>query len=54
MDDLVQLLRGEFFRAQIRINIRLIENALRDRRSNPVNISKRRFDAFFRRYFNSQ
>ena len=31
MNDFVELLRGQIFRAQIRIDIRLIENALRDR-----------------------
>src|SRR5205085_12459120 len=54
MNNFVQLLRGKIFRAQIRINIGLIENALRDRRSDPVNIGERRFDAFIRRYFNSK
>jgi len=54
VNDLVQLLRREVLRAEIRIDIRLIENALRDRRPNSVNISKRRLDAFLRRYFNSQ
>src|SRR5437660_7616181 len=54
MNNFVQLLRGKIFRAQIRIDIGLIENALRDRRPDPVNIGERRFDAFIRRNFNSK
>ena len=54
MNNLVQLLWRKVFGAQIRIDIGLIENALGDRRPNPINIRKRRFDALTRRNFNSK
>ena len=54
VNDLVDLLRRKVFRAQVRIDVRLFEDPLRSRRSNPVNVSQRRFDAFIGWYFNSQ
>ncbi len=54
MNDVVELLGREVFRAQIRIDVRLLENAFRRRRADAVNISERRFDAFVRGNFNSK
>src|SRR4051794_19485221 len=54
VNDLVDLLRREVLGPQVPINIRLLENAFRRRRPDAVNVGKRRFDAFVRRYFNSQ
>ena len=54
MNNFVQLLRGKILGAQIRVDIGLIENALRNRRPDPVNIGERRFNAFIRRNLNSK
>src|SRR5229473_1311734 len=48
LDDFVDLLRREIFRPQIRIDVRLIQNAFRRARPDSINVGKRCFDAFFR------
>jgi len=53
VNDFVQLLRSEILRAQIRIDVRLLEDALGRAQADPVNIGERRLDAFVRRNFNS-
>ena len=54
VNDFVELLRRQIFRAQIRIDVRLLEDPLRGARPDAVNIGQRRFDAFIGRNFNSQ
>ena len=54
LDDLVDLVRGEILRAQVRVDVRLLEDALRGARPDAVDVGQRRFDAFVRRNFNSQ
>ena len=46
LNDLVDLLRRQILRAQVRIDVRLFENALRRARADAVNVGQRRFDAF--------
>ena len=53
VNDFVQLLRCEIFRANVRVNVGLLENAPGCAKANPVDVSKRRFDALFRWNFNS-
>jgi hypothetical protein len=53
LNDLVDLMRRQVLRAQIRIDIGLLQNALRCTRSDPVNVGQRRFDAFIGRNLNS-
>ena len=53
VNNFVQLLRSKIFRAQVRIDIGLLQNPLRCARSDPVDVGQRRFDAFIGRNFNS-
>jgi len=54
VNDLVDLLRRQLVSAQVRIDVRLLENSARSRRADPINVSQRRFDAFIRWNFNSE
>ena len=54
VNDFVQLLRGKILRAQVRIDIGLLENALGRAQADPINVGERRFDAFLRWDFNSE
>lgn len=54
VDDLVDLLWTKILRAQVRIDVCLLEDALRHARADPVNVSERGFDAFVRWNFNSE
>src|SRR3954447_19293926 len=54
VNDFVDLLRRQVLGAEIPVDIGLLEDPLRGRRPDAVNVSQRRFDAFVRRYFNSQ
>jgi len=45
LNDLVDLVRRQILRAQVRINIGLFQNALRRARSDAVDVGQRRFDA---------
>ena len=54
VDDVVQLLRFQTFRAQIGIDICLLQNPLRCGRPDPVNVRERGFDAFVCWNFNSE
>ncbi len=54
VNDVVQLLRREFLRAQVRINGGLLEDPLRGRRPDAVDVRQRRFDALVGRDFNSK
>jgi len=53
LNDLVDLMRRQVLRAQVRIDIGLFQNALRSARSDPVDIGQRRFDALIRWNLNS-
>ena len=54
LDNFVDLMRRQILRAQIRIDIRLLQHPLRRARSDSVDVSQRRFDAFIGRNLNSQ
>ena len=54
VNDFVQLLRCEIFRAQIRVDVGLLENTPGRVKPDSVNICERRFDAFVRWNFNSE
>ena len=54
MNDLVQLLRSKILRAQVGIDVRLLENALGRAQADSVDVSKRRLDALVRWNFNSE
>jgi hypothetical protein len=54
VNDFVDLLRGQIFRAQIWIDVRLFEDASGRGQPDSVNVSQRRFDAFIRWNFNSE
>ena len=53
VDDLVQLLGREFLGPQIWIDVGLLKNAPGNGRSDSINVSERRFDAFLRWNFDS-
>ena len=53
LNDLVDLMRSQVLRAQVRIDIGLLQNPLRGARSDPVDVGQRRFDAFIGRNLNS-
>ena len=46
LNDLVDLVWRQVLRAQVWIDIRLFQNALRGTRPDPVDVGERRFDAF--------
>jgi hypothetical protein len=48
------LLRSKILRAQVRIDVRLLENAFGRAQTNSVDVGKRRLDALVRRNFNSE
>jgi len=54
VNDFVQLLRSKILRAQVGIDIRLLENASGRAEADSVNVGKRRFDALVRWNFNSE
>ena len=54
LNDFVDLLRRKIFRPEIRIDVRLFENALRRRGPDSVNVSERSFDALLGWNFYSQ
>jgi hypothetical protein len=54
MNDFVQLLRSKILRAQVGINVRLLENALGRAQADPVDVGLGRLDAFVRWNFNSE
>jgi len=54
VNDFVDLLGAEIFRARVRVDICLLENATGSGETNPVNIGQRRFDALVRWNFNSE
>lgn len=53
LDDLVELLAAQIFRAQIGINVGLVEDLFSGARANAVNVGKRRFDALVAGNFNA-
>ena len=53
VNDFVQLLRRKILRPQVRIDIRLLENALGRAQADPINVGQGRLDAFIGRNFNS-
>jgi hypothetical protein len=53
VDDFIQLLRGKIFRADISVDIRLLENAPRSAKADSVDIRQRYLDAFVCWNFNS-
>jgi len=53
VNDLIQLLRRKIFRAQVWIDIGLLENAPGCGKPDSVNVGERRLDAFLRWNFNS-
>ena len=54
VNDFVDLLGAEIFRARIRVDVCLLENATGSGETNPVNVGQRRFDALVRWNFNSE
>ena len=54
VNDFVQLLRSKILRAQVRIDVCLLENALGRAQADSVNIGEGRLDAFVRRNFYSE
>ena len=53
LDDVVQLLRREILGANIRFDVRLLEDLLRGARADPVNVWQRSVDALVAGVFNS-
>ncbi len=53
VDDVIQLLRRKILRAQVGIDIGLLENAPGRVKADSVDIGKRRFDSLIRWNFNS-
>jgi hypothetical protein len=53
VNDFVQLLRRKVFRAQIGVDIGLLQNAPGGGKADSVNVRQRCFDAFVRRNLNS-
>jgi hypothetical protein len=54
MNNFVQLLRSKILRAQVRIDVRLLENALGRAQADSVDVGQGRLDAFVRWNFNSE
>ena len=54
VNDLVQLLRRQLFRPQIRVDVRLLQNPLGCAQADSINVSKRRLDALLCWNFNSK
>jgi len=54
VNDFVELLWRQIFRAQIRIDTGLLKDPLRSAQTDSVNVSQRRFDAFVRWNFYSK
>jgi hypothetical protein len=54
VNDLIQLLRGKIFRAYIRVDVGLLENAPRCAKPDSVDIGQGYLDAFVRWNFNSE
>ena len=48
VNDFVQLLRRKVLRANVRVDVRLLENASGRAKANSVDLSKRRFDSIVR------
>jgi hypothetical protein len=53
VNDFVQLLRRKIFRAQVWVDVGLLENAPGCAKADPVDIGKGRLDAFVRWNFDS-
>ena len=54
LDDVVNLMRCQVLRTQVRIDVCLLQHPLRRTGPDAVDVGERRFDAFIGRYFNSQ
>src|SRR5207248_1928548 len=54
LDDLVELFAAEVFRADVRVDVHLLENLFRRARPHAVNVWQRSFDAFLARNFYSK
>jgi hypothetical protein len=54
MNDFVQLLRSKILRAQVGIDVRLLENAFGRALADSVDVGQGRLDAFVRWNFNSE
>src|SRR5262249_59910780 len=54
VNDFVQLLRRKIFRANVRVDVRLLENSPGCAKADSVNVSERRFDALVCWNFNSE
>jgi hypothetical protein len=48
------LLRSQILRAQIGVDVRLLQNSPGGAKPDPVNVGQGRFDAFIRWNFNSE
>lgn len=46
LDDMIDLFRSQIFRADIEVNIRLLENLASSAQPDSIDIRERRFDAF--------
>jgi hypothetical protein len=53
VDDLVELLGRKVLRAGVRVDVDLLEDALRHARADPVNVWQRGFDPLVAWNFNS-
>ena len=53
LNDLAELFRAQIFRADVGIDIDLLEDALRGARANAIDIRERRFDTFVAWNFNA-
>jgi hypothetical protein len=54
VNDFVQLLRRKIFRAEVRVDVRLLENASGSAKADSVDIGQGRFDALIGWNFNSE
>jgi hypothetical protein len=54
LNDVIELLGGQIFRAELRIHVRLLQNLFRGGRSDTVNIRKRCDNSLVARDFNSK
>ena len=54
VDDMIELFRGQIFRANIGIDVRLFEDLFRSARTDAINVRQGRFDPFISGNFNSK